>query len=205
LAPPASKDWQDRWLLALCVRFNGRLEADLARTWTVREIAAACEVPPRTLQRQFRRFMGQMPMAFVRDLRLDRARIEMLRVCGDESVTEIAVRCGFTHLGRFAASYRARYGESPSATLHRHQNVSAGGDTRPVPLNLRVERPAIAVLPFDLAASVARLSCARQSKRRPQTAQRRNGEVEFSAMEYGRYLKSNTTERRTRALTARRT
>ena len=129
-----------------------RLEADPARAWTVREIAAACEVPPRTLQRQFRRFMGQMPMAFVRDLRLDRARIEILHACGAESVTEIAVRCGFTHLGRFAASYRARYGESPSATLRRHQNVTAGGETPPVTLSLNVERPAIAVLPFDLAA-----------------------------------------------------
>ena len=129
-----------------------QLEADPARAWTVREIAAVCDLPPRTLQRHFRRFMGQMPMAFVRDLRLDRARIEILRARDAESVTEIAVRCGFTHLGRFASSYRARYGESPSATLRRHLNVAAGSEAQPVPLNLSVERPAIAVLPFDLAA-----------------------------------------------------
>ena len=97
------------------------LEADPARAWTVSEIAAACGVPPRTLQRQFRRYMGQMLMAFVRDMRLNHARFEILRACGAESVTEIAGRCGFTHLGRFAASYRARFGESPSATLRRHQ------------------------------------------------------------------------------------
>ena len=132
------------------------VEADPARAWTVREIAAACGVPPRTLQRQFRRYMGQMLMAFVRDLRLNHARVEILRACGTESVTEIAVRCGFTHLGRFAASYRARYGESPSATLRRHQNSSTGGDTRPAPLSLGIERPGIAVLPFDLAAPDAR-------------------------------------------------
>jgi transcriptional regulator GlxA family with amidase domain len=110
------------------------VEADPARAWTVREIAAACGVPPRTLQRQFRRYMGQMLMAFVRDLRFNNARVEILRSCGAETVTEIAVRCGFTHLGRFAVSYRTRYGESPSATLRRHQNTSTGGDTRPAPL-----------------------------------------------------------------------
>ena len=132
------------------------VEADPARAWTVREIAAACGVPPRTLQRQFRRYMGQMLMAFVRDLRLNHARVEMLRSCGAESVTEIAVRCGFTHLGRFAVSYRTRYGESPSATLRRHQNTSTGGDIRPSPLSLGIERPRIAVLPFDLAAPDAR-------------------------------------------------
>jgi transcriptional regulator GlxA family with amidase domain len=58
------------------------LEADPARSWTVSEIAAACGVPPRTLQRQFRRYMGQMLMAFVRDLRLNHARVEILRSCG---------------------------------------------------------------------------------------------------------------------------
>ena len=61
------------------------VKADPARAWTVREIAAAW-----TLQRQFRRYMGQMLMAFVRDLRLNHARVEMLRSCGAESVTEIA-------------------------------------------------------------------------------------------------------------------
>ena len=55
------------------------VEADPARARTVREIAAACGVPPRTLQRQFRRYMGQMLMAFVRDLRLNHARVEILR------------------------------------------------------------------------------------------------------------------------------
>jgi AraC-like DNA-binding protein len=33
------------------------------------------------------------------------------------SVAEVAARWGFSHLGRFAAAYRKRYGESPSHTL----------------------------------------------------------------------------------------
>ena len=50
------------------------LEADSARAWTVGEIASACGVGRRTLQRQFRRFIGRMPMEFLRDLRLNKAR-----------------------------------------------------------------------------------------------------------------------------------
>jgi AraC-like DNA-binding protein len=38
------------------------LEADPARAWTVGEIASACGTGRRTLQRQFRDFVGQMPM-----------------------------------------------------------------------------------------------------------------------------------------------
>jgi AraC-like DNA-binding protein len=35
--------------------------------------------------------------------------------CG--GVAEIAGRCGFTELGRFAGAYRTAFGESPSTTL----------------------------------------------------------------------------------------
>ena len=33
------------------------------------------------------------------------------------SVSEVATRWGFTHLGRFAGAYRLRYGVPPSQTL----------------------------------------------------------------------------------------
>jgi AraC-like DNA-binding protein len=35
------------------------------------------------------------------------------------TVTEVALRFGFAHTGRFAAAYRRRYGQAPSATLRR--------------------------------------------------------------------------------------
>ena len=129
------------------------VEADPARAWAVGEIASACGVPRRTLQRHFRRFVGRTPTQFVRDLRLDKARKELVRALDPVSVTEIAGRCDFNHLGRFAAQYRERYGESPSATLLRQQNVlvSRGRRVRPA----AIERPAIAVLPFDLIGTHA--------------------------------------------------
>jgi AraC-like DNA-binding protein/tetratricopeptide (TPR) repeat protein len=125
------------------------LETDPARGWTVDEIASACGVGRRTLQRHFRRFIGRMPMDFLRDLRLARARQELLRAPGGASVTDIAACSGFTHAGRFATQYRARYGESPSATLSRNQRIAVGRPQRLTAL-AAVERPAIAVLPFDL-------------------------------------------------------
>jgi AraC-like DNA-binding protein/tetratricopeptide (TPR) repeat protein len=127
-----------------------RLEADPARVWTVRGLASECGVGPRTLQRQFRRFIGQTPMEYLRDLRLDRARGEVFRASGGGTVTDIAVRCGFNHLGRFAARYREHFGETPHATLRRRQNALARGRSHLAPLPVAVERPTIAVLPFDL-------------------------------------------------------
>lgn len=125
------------------------LEADPARAWTVDEIASACGVGRRTLQRQFRRFIDRVPMEFLRDLRLGRARQELLRAPGGASINDIARHSGFNHVGRFATQYRARFGESPSATLCRNQKSVVGSAER-LPLLRAVDRPAVAVLPFDL-------------------------------------------------------
>jgi TolB-like protein len=95
-----------------------------------------------------------MPMAFLRDLRLGRARQELLRASGGASVTDIARRSGFNHVGRFATQYRARYGESPSATLCRNKKKIVGAAGRLLP-SRAVERPAIAVLPFDVIGQSA--------------------------------------------------
>jgi transcriptional regulator GlxA family with amidase domain len=57
-------------------------------------------------------------MASVRQARLRRVR-ELLTDGSAASVTDAALRCGVTHLGRFSLDYRAAFGESPSETLQR--------------------------------------------------------------------------------------
>jgi AraC-like DNA-binding protein len=58
-------------------------------------------------------------MHYLRDLRMERARAEL--VSGEcQNVAGVALRWGFAHLGRFSASYKARYGESPSQSVRRH-------------------------------------------------------------------------------------
>ncbi|MGW7082480.1 AraC family transcriptional regulator [Streptomyces sp. NPDC054871] len=81
-------------------------------------LAAEARVGVRWLQEAFRRYVGMSPMAYVRDVRLTRVRDE-LRAAepGALSVSEVAHRWGFGHLGRFAEQYHARFGELPSQTL----------------------------------------------------------------------------------------
>ncbi|MFB9389135.1 AraC family transcriptional regulator [Streptomyces coeruleoprunus] len=88
--------------------------------FTVTELAALARVSPRRLQESFRAHVGMTPMEYVRDVRLARTRAEL---CAAEpgagvTVSEVAWRWGFTHLGRFAARYRERFGETPSQTLN---------------------------------------------------------------------------------------
>jgi AraC-like DNA-binding protein len=76
-------------------------------------------VSARSLQLTFRRHRGCSPMEFLRRIRFERVRDELLHPIHDTTVTSAAMRWGFFHLGRFAAEYRARFNESPSATLRR--------------------------------------------------------------------------------------
>ncbi|MFF4170480.1 AraC family transcriptional regulator [Streptomyces sp. NPDC001744] len=86
--------------------------------FTTTELAALARVSVRRLQESFREYVGTSPMAYVREVRLDRVREELRAAVPEEvSVSEVAWRWGFGHQGRFAARYRERFGEPPSRTL----------------------------------------------------------------------------------------
>ena len=126
------------------------LEADPGRTNSVDQLAAACGVPRRTLEKHFRRFVGRSPAQVKRELLLDRVRRELLRASAEATTTDIAMRCGIGHLGRFAAAYRERYGESPSATLQGRRHALARRQCASPILSPVVNRPIVSVLPFDI-------------------------------------------------------
>ncbi|NIJ04504.1 AraC family transcriptional regulator [Frigoribacterium faeni] len=87
---------------------------------TSRDIAAAADMHPRTLQLQMSEHLGSSPTNYVRTVRLDRARLDLLAgEPGTTLVSEVARRWGFGNLGRFSAAYAARFGEYPRDTLAR--------------------------------------------------------------------------------------
>ncbi|GIE49026.1 AraC family transcriptional regulator [Actinoplanes nipponensis] len=94
------------------------MRADAGRSFTVADLAEIAGVSTRSLQDGFQRYLQTSPTAYLRDLRLSRVHRELQQAhSGEETVTEVAYRCGFAHLGRFAALYRRRYGVPPSETL----------------------------------------------------------------------------------------
>lgn len=96
------------------------LESNVDRDVSIGDIATAAGVTVRAVQSAFQRSLGTSPLAYLRQLRLAEARAELLAADpARTTVTAIASRWGFHHLGRFAAAYRERYGEAPSETLRR--------------------------------------------------------------------------------------
>lgn len=86
---------------------------------TVSDVARHLGVSLRTLQAGFRNWRNSTPSLHLRQIRLQRAREELLMSDGDVSVTIVALQNGFSHLGRFSAYYHAAFGETPSVTLRR--------------------------------------------------------------------------------------
>jgi len=87
----------------------------------VGEVAQACHVSIRALQLAFRRHLDTTPMAYLRRVRLDRARADLRAAdpATGATVTAIAARWGFADASRFSAHYRRMYGETPRQTLRR--------------------------------------------------------------------------------------
>lgn len=78
---------------------------------------AGCSL--RGLYAGFQDFCGMSPMQYLRELRLDGVRADLLASGTAVSVSGVALRWGFAHLGRFSAEYKTRFGELPSETLRR--------------------------------------------------------------------------------------
>ncbi|MER5972320.1 AraC family transcriptional regulator [Streptomyces sp. NPDC002055] len=93
------------------------IETNLSERLTLSGIAAAADCSPRTVSSAFRTQLGLSPLTYVRNLRLDRIREDVLT--STDHVSTIAYRWGVSHLGRFAAEYRDRFDELPSETAAR--------------------------------------------------------------------------------------
>ena len=95
------------------------IEEHLAEPISVHDVSDAAGVSVRTLQNLFAKEADQSPTNWIKNRRLERVRSDLAdaSASSDITVTDIASRWGFNHLGRFAVTYKNRFGESPSQTL----------------------------------------------------------------------------------------
>ena len=94
------------------------IERNWNKPMSVSEIAVEHDVSTRSIHKHFAA-IGTTPMAFIKQIRLERARTSLENATSRTSVTGVAYDCGFTNLGHFARDYRRAFGELPSETLKR--------------------------------------------------------------------------------------
>lgn len=85
---------------------------------TIDDLTEVSGVSARTLFAGFKQFRNTSPMRYLRLQRMKLVRNDLSSPLTNDTVTEIAMKWGFTQLGRFSVEYKKIYGESPSETLN---------------------------------------------------------------------------------------
>ena len=137
------------------------MRGNISERITLPGLASACASSERTLQKQFRVFVGLSPLAYLHRLRLNLARGELLKPDNEAAVADIAGQYGLIHLGRFAVEYHRAFGETPSSTRQRVRALQANSTaarpaasracddsgSSPIPVVWR-QKPSLMILPL---------------------------------------------------------
>ena len=111
----------ETYALEICDRVYNHTEP----TISIKAFAKAYKVTEQTLQNAFKSLFGITPYKFVRNLKLNQVRQELLQA-NPVQVTVIAIanKWGFVHMGHFSSYYTQLFGENPSVTLRRTVDAS---------------------------------------------------------------------------------
>lgn len=84
----------------------------------IEELCSRLRTSRRTLQNSFNQVTGTKPVVYLRNMRLNAVRRQLMSTSPAElSVSSAAMDAGFDHLGHFAGKYKALFGEPPSRTV----------------------------------------------------------------------------------------
>lgn len=87
------------------------------------DLVDLCRISRKSLYNLFEKETGQTPSTYIRQLKLETIYTELSdNERHIRNVTEVALKYGFTNLGRFSAQYRDHIGELPSETLRRQSH-----------------------------------------------------------------------------------
>lgn len=95
------------------------IDENFAHITRISTVAQTVGISSRQLQYVFTRHLGTTPIQYLREVRLLAAHQLLLRAnpAQGDSVSSIASKVGFDHLGRFSAYYGQKFGSAPSRTL----------------------------------------------------------------------------------------
>lgn len=120
ISPSGLAGWQQE-------RVRAYIEENLDQKIQVRGLSKIVRRSPAHFSRAFKRSFGATPHAYIVRRRLDRAIHLMLH--SDESLSEIALTCGFTDQSHLSNLFRQHIGASPASWRQSRREVSPGSAT----------------------------------------------------------------------------
>jgi AraC family ethanolamine operon transcriptional activator len=115
----SDKERQPYYRFSAMRRAEQFLKENITSPFSSRGLCAATRMSERSIEMLFKEAYDVSPRTWFQIARLNAIRQDLLKGGGHRRVSEIAVRWGFFHLGRFSAAYQSLFGELPSATAGR--------------------------------------------------------------------------------------
>ncbi|MCS0497781.1 AraC family transcriptional regulator [Ancylobacter sp. MQZ15Z-1] len=123
----AVKKPQTKCHAAIVEQSRDYIQRNLSSRISMDALATVAGTSRRTLFRAFGEVLNATPQSYVRIVRLNRIRQQILSTReADQTISALARSCGIGELGRLASWYRALFGEYPHET--RKRNRSRGED-----------------------------------------------------------------------------
>jgi AraC-like DNA-binding protein len=96
------------------------LQKHIHSTYTIADLVDELQVSKRTIQHGFKHYLGFTPKEYQQHIRLNGIRDTILTMNDpDISLSEVAAKYNYFHMGHFSTEYRKFFGETPSQTLQR--------------------------------------------------------------------------------------
>lgn len=112
-------------LVGMAARARGEIRANLeSSSLTIANLCRRLKVSRSTLHRLFEDEGGVQ--TYIRNSRLDAARIALLDPANDERIGAIAERLGFSDAAHFSRLFRVRFGETPSQCRANYRSGRRG-------------------------------------------------------------------------------
>lgn len=90
---------------------------DLARMWTLTELARACALSRTSFSKHFRVIAGMPPFTYLTEWRMRHAEHELRR--DGSSVVKVALSVGYNSEAAFSIAFKRVMGHSPRRNTHR--------------------------------------------------------------------------------------
>ncbi|HLZ83209.1 MAG TPA: AraC family transcriptional regulator [Caulobacteraceae bacterium] len=104
-------------------RVRAYIDAHLETSIQIRDLAAVARRSTAYFCRAFKATFGETPHAFVVGRRLHRAAELMLT--SDDSLSQVALACGFADQAHLCKMFRQRHGQSPAAWRRQRRDVGS--------------------------------------------------------------------------------
>jgi AraC family ethanolamine operon transcriptional activator len=99
------------------------IQENLNQRITTKSLTDNLEISERSLRYMFNELTGLAPMSFIKALKLNKVRRELIGPGPETKINTITAKWGFNHSGQFAKDYKKLFGELPKETLRREQGI----------------------------------------------------------------------------------